>query len=253
MSLFSIIQGMRPTESGAGVQYTAGRFIGSSNQYAVSSTIALGGSNPNGATNYELQAWIWLDGPMNANGTILTSRFPASRRAGISVSNLFGSHGDPRLVTADSQAGSVGGSIDGLVDSTGRWCFITFSADNTTATTGLWRGTIQSQDGVIAFTAGGRAKGVENSLQCEGFDLNAGTSGEPRYTNGFRIAELRGYNAQRSDAQRQLDIYSSDTTGAVFWFRFTDSGGTLTVNDITGNGHTLTLTGTPTPVTGPQY
>ena len=51
-------------------------------------------------------------------------------------------------------------------------------------------------------------------------------------------AEVRAYNAQRSDAQRQADLTRVVPTGSeLFWWRMQDNGsGGLQVVDITGNG-----------------
>jgi hypothetical protein len=229
-------------------QYAAAGFVGDS-AYANSPAIALGGSNPNGATDFEVQALVYIEGAYTTEDRILMVQFPAGRQAGIFVSNLFPAVG---LVVGDSQTGSVGGDFDGGASATGAWCLMTFSADGTPAPTGLWRATLESLDGTISFRTGGRTKGVEDSLQGERVDLNGGGV-DTGWTNGIRYAEVRAYNAQRSDAQRQLDLTNTDPTGAVFWWRFSDDGmGGVTTTDITGNGLEPTLVGA-TLETGPLF
>jgi hypothetical protein len=196
-----------------------------------------------GALNFELQALVYLEGARAPEDRIMMVQFPASRQAGMFCSNLTGNN----LVCGDSQTGSVGGGFAGDVNpDTGRWCLLTFSANNLVqGAGGLWRITMESLDGEQPFAAGGRAKGVEASLTGNRVDLNGGGL-ENGFLGGIRFAEVRGYNAQRTDEQRQADLTNLDPTGALFWWRFSDNGaGGLAVADLTGNGRVPTfLSGT---------
>ena len=233
-------------------QYAAVRLVGNV-QWARSPTIALGGSNPNGATNFEIQGLVYIEGAYTSEDRIFMVQFPASRQAGVFVSNLFPGTPGIVLVTGDSQVGSTGGTFDGGVTRTGVWCFITFSADTTPATAGFWRGTIEALDGSFAFSAGGRTKGVETSLQGNRVDLNGGGV-DNGWANGIRYAHVRAYNAQRSDAQRQIDkTRKVPEGGELFWWDFvSDGGGGVTTNDLTGNGRVPTLNGATLGV-GPLF
>lgn len=192
--------------------------------------VTLGGV---GCINFEVQALCYIEAGRTPEDRVFMLQFPAGRQAGLFCSNLGPNN---NLVTGDSQVGSTGGDI-GANPPNGVWCLLTFSADGTTGTSGLYRGTIQSLDGTtVPFSGGGRTKGVEASLQANRFDLN-GAAAEFGWAGGIRFAEIRGYNAQRSDVQRQSDLTNLDPTGAVFWWRISnDGGGGVAVTDLTGNG-----------------
>lgn len=218
-----------PSEGGvAPVFGSAVRFAGNA-EGAVCDTI-LGGT---GAINFEVQALVYIDGAYTIEDRVFMLQYNAGRQAGLFVSNLYPA---VLLATGDSQVGSSGGSIDGGQSATGKWCLLTFSGDGTVAPTGLWNGSIESLDGSISYTSGGRTKGVESSLDCFRVDLNGGAV-ENGWLNGIRYAEVRGYNAQRTAMQRQADLTNTDPTGAAFWWRFSDNGvGGVAVTDLTGNG-----------------
>lgn len=221
--------------------FSAARFAG--NTAGAVRAVTIGGT---GAINFEVQGWVYLEGAHNSQARIFMVQFPASRQAGLFATNVnpFDIH------TGDSQVGQVGGFI-GANPAQGEWCFVTFSADGTVATSGLWRGSVECQDGSPAFTAGGRTKGVESSLTGNAVELNGGAD-EFGWTNGIRYAEVRAYNAQRTDVQRQADKNNTtDFSGALFWWRFSgNGGGGVTTTDMTGNGRTPTLT-SATLATGP--
>lgn len=216
-----------PIAGGSGATVlSAARFIG--NAQGAQLAVALGGV---GATNFEVQALVYVEGARVTQNRIFMLQYPAGRQAGLFCSNV-----DPfNIHTGDSQVGSVGGFI-GANPAVGAWYLMTFSGDGTVAPTGLWQGSIQSLEaGVQAYSAGGRTKGVEDSLTANRVDLNGGAA-EFGWTNGIRFAEVRAYNAQRSQAQREADVTNLDPTGAVFWWRFSDNGsGGLAVTDRTGN------------------
>ena len=218
-----------PSEGGvAPVFGSAVRFAGNT-QGAVCDTI-LGGT---GAINFEVQALVYIDGAYTIEDRVFMLQYNAGRQAGLFVSNLYPA---VLLATGDSQVGSSGGSIDAGQSAIGKWCLLTFSGDGTVAPTGLWNGSIESLDGSIGYTSGGRTKGVESSLECFRVDLNGGGV-ENGWLNGIRFAEVRGYNAQRTAMQRQADLTNTDPTGAAFWWRFSDDGGGgVAVTDLTGNG-----------------
>lgn len=196
---------------------------------------AIGGT---GAINFEVQALVYLEGARNSQERVFMVQFPAGRQSGLFPRNV--SPFD--LATGDSQVGTPGGEIGGNPD-TGRWCLLTFAADGTVATTGLWDSSMESLDGVQPYTHGGRTKGVESSLTGNRVDLNGGGV-DFGWANGIRYAEFRAYNgAPRSQAQRHADLTNTTNfSGAIFWFRFSDNGsGGVTATDMTGNGNTLTI------------
>lgn len=221
------------------VQLAAARFAGDA-QFANTSAIALGGANPNGATNFEVQALVYIEGAGESQDRVFMVQFPAGRQAGLFCSNVTPAN----LHTGDSQVGSVGGYI-GASPGTGKWCLLTFSADGTAGTSGFWDSSVESLDGTVAYSHGGRTKGVEVSLQGNRVDLNGGGV-DFGWANGIRYAEFRAYNgAPRSQAQRSLDLRNTTNfNGALFWFRFANNGsGGVVATDMTGNGNTLTITG----------
>lgn len=207
-------------------QLAAARFAG--NAQGARMAVTLGGV---GAINYEIQALVLIEGARNTQARVFMTQFPASRQCGLFASNVSPFN----LVTGDSQVGSVGGEIGGNPNP-GTWCLLTFSADGNPTPTGQWQGSMQALDNSQPYSQGGRAKGVEASLQVNRVDLNGGAI-EFGFTNGIRFAEVRAYNAQRTPAQRAADLTNLDPTGAVFWWRFQDDGvGGLSVIDRTGNG-----------------
>lgn len=218
---------------GPQVQLEAARFAGDS-QYATCTT-AIGGV---GATNFEVQALVYLEGARETQDRVFMVQFPASRQAGLFCSNVS----PHNLHAGDSQVGSVGGAI-GANPSTGQWCLLTFAADgNNAEKPGEWVVTIQSLDGTIPYTEGGRTKGVEASLTGERVDLNGGGV-DFGWANGIRYAEFRAYDAIRNQSQREADLTNTtDFTDALFWFRFSDDGmGGLSYTDMTGNHQTLDI------------
>lgn len=232
---------------GAPVQYAAARFQDNT-AFARSPSIAIGGANPNGCTNFEIQALVLIEGARTGEDRVFMVQFPASRQCG-----LFCANTSPfELRTGDSQAGSVGGAI-GANPVEGEWCFLTFSADGTPGTSGFYRGTIESLDGsTVPFSAGGRTKGVEVSLQGNRADLNGGGV-DNGFPAGIRYAHVRAYPAQRSDAQRQADKTRATPEGTeLFWWDFQNDGGVLTAVDLTGNGILPVLTNA-TLAAGPEF
>lgn len=218
----------------------AARFQGDA-QYARSPTMTVGSV---GATNFEVQALVYLEGARLPGERIFMVQFPASRQAGLFASQFD----DFPLTVGDSQVGSIGGELTSD-PATGKWYLMTFSADGSTAGVGLWKGSIQAVDGSLGYTTCSKVKGVENSLTGNRIDLNGGGV-DDGWTNGIRYAEVRAYASQRSDAQRQADLTNTDPTGALFWWRFTDNGGAVAVEDRTGNGVLPTIVGA-TVATGP--
>ncbi len=224
--------------------FMAARFVGD-DQWA-QRALTLGGV---GCINFEIQALVYIDGARNSEERVFMCQFPASRQAG-----LFAANTAPHdLRTGDSQVGSTGGEMLDEDDSsvanppTGVWCFLTFSCDGVTGTSGLMQASVESLDEVTRpYAQGGRTKGVEDSLQCNRVDLNGG--GVPDgagFANGIRYAEVRAYNAQQSKAQRQADKFNwTDFTDAVFWWRFSDPGDlSLSVGDVSGNNLEPTIVG----------
>lgn len=223
------------TPGGGPTQYTAAQFVGDGD--GANLAVVLGGV---GCTNFEVQALVYMEGAYTSEDRVFMLQFAAGRQCGLFVSNLTPS---VQLVTGDSQEGSTGGTLrplDPTLAPQGVWMLLTFSADGLLQPNPLaeYHGSMESLDRTtVTFSSGGRHKGVEDSLTVERFDLNGGTV-ENGWPNGIRFAEVRGYNAQRDDNQRQLDLTNTDPSGAVFWWRFSDAGGgVLAVTDITGNGN----------------
>lgn len=206
--------------------------------------IAIGGV---GCINFEIQALVYIEGAPTSEDRVFMVQFPASRQCG-----LFAANTAPHdLRTGDSQVGSIGGQMVAPEDGSaanppaGVWCFLTFSCDGTTGTSGLMQASVESLDETTrTYAQGGRTKGVEDSLQGNRVDLNGGGR-DFGWANGIRYAEVRAYNGQRSQVQRQADKFNtSDTTGALFWWRFSDAGdGSLSVGDLTGNDLIPTIVG----------
>lgn len=205
---------------GGGLAVGAAAYIGNA-QFMVSPVIALGGSDPNGATNFEVQGLIYLPGARTSQSRVTMVQFPAGRQAGLYCTNTGGFE----LCVGDSNAGQVGGNL-AAQPASGKWYFFTFSADATAGAGGFFTGTLQSlNDTTLPYTTGQHAKGIETSLQGNRVDLNGGGV-DFGWTNGIRYAEVRAYNSQRTAPQRAADITRKTPIGTeLFWWRFSDAGG----------------------------
>ena len=205
---------------GGGLTVGAAFFTGNA-QFMNSPALALGGANPNGATNFEVQMLIYLPGARTSQSRVTMVQFPAGRQAGLYCTNT----GAFELCVGDSNAGQVGGNLASQ-PSAGAWYFVTFSSNATPNPGGTFTGTIQSlNDTSLPYATGSHTNGIENSLQGERVDLNGGGV-DFGWTNGIRYAEVRAYNSQRTAPQRAADITRKVPLGTeLFWWRFSDAGG----------------------------
>lgn len=213
---------------GGGLTVGSARYVGNA-QRLVTPTLAIGGANPDGCTNFEFQLLCLIEGARTEEDRIGMVQFPAGRQAGLYCTNtgLF------QLCVGDSNAGQVGGNL-AAQPASGIWFFCTFSADAVAGPGGFFTGTAQSLNDVsLPYTTGTHAKGIETSLQGETIAFNGIDFG---FTNGVRFAEVRCYNSQRTAPQRAQDITRKVPLGTeLFWYRFSDAGGgALGIVDLMG-------------------
>lgn len=202
-----------------------------------------------GATNFTIQALVYLEGALSSADYVLQGLFPAGRQAILGSNSVFEQY---HLSIGDSQTGNSGGALSPQ-PVTGKWYLMTVSGDGVTGTSGLLRGTMQGLDAGDPLVVQTRSKGLEASLtSVTGVNINGAGAAGATSANGVRYQWVRAYNGYRTASALEADRFNSDPTGAVFWWEFTDNGaGGIAVADLTGNGIVPTITGGGTITTGP--
>jgi len=202
-----------------------------------------------GATNFTIQALVYLEGALSSADYVLQGLFPAGRQAILGSNSVFEQY---HLSIGDSQTGNSGGALSPQ-PVTGKWYLMTVSGDGVTGTSGLLRGTMQGLEAGDTLVVQTRSKGLEASLtSVTGVNINGAGAAGTTSANGVRYQWVRAYNGYRTASALEADRFNSDPTGAVFWWEFTDNGaGGIAVADLTGNGIVPTITGGGTITTGP--
>jgi hypothetical protein len=201
-----------------------------------------------GATNFTVQALVYLEGALTSSDYLLQALFPAGRQAILGSNSVFEVYA---LSIGDSQTGNSGGALP-TQPTTGKWYLMTVSGDSVTGTSGVLRGTMQGLDAGDPLVVQTRSKGLEASLtSVTGVNVNGGAVAGATPPNGVRYQWVRGYTGYRTASALESDRYNSNPAGAAFWWEFTSNGsGGVAVADLTGNGILPTITG-GTIVTGP--
>lgn len=92
-------------------------------------------------------------------------------------------------------------------------------------------------------TATTRANGVENSVQGQQVFVGGVETGQASQ-GAMRVQHVRARTGNLADAVVDGHRHDTDTSGWAYWWKFVDAGGgVLSVQDLTGNGRTPTITG----------
>lgn len=218
------------------------QFIGDTDR--ASTTTGVGG----GVSPFTIEALVYIEtGSRDDFAGILSNRMASGRQATVATNNAFGSW----PICVSNNQGGAGATVAFSPDaSSGTWYLMTLAGDSGEGLAGTFRATYQEVAESSTLVTVSTHKGEFFSTPVSNGIAIASTPDLFGWPSGIRFQWVRAYASYRSTTEIEADLMNDDPTGAVFWWEFSESGGSPTATDLTGNGILPTIVG-GTIVDGP--